>query len=440
MDQLSRHSLSNPKLSETQTFEALDKAFNTKPFKHGLIAVSGGADSIALLYFVNSWASTKSIQLSAVTVNHGFRLEAAHEAQFVKKACQKLKLPHETLTPKKSALNHKQPSQSHARDLRYKLLARQAQKLGAEAVFMGHHFDDQLETLLIRKEANSGPFGLAAMHLMAAFPLWPEGRGLTLIRPLLWQRRAQLRAYLEDRNITWIEDPSNCDLRYKRVYFRNALSENKALQNETAQQLQQFATYRHNVLQKIKNEVAPLISWNDWGGARLSLKKAYEILADDTHLALRFIIMSVTGRQTLPKDGLLKVFIDRFMVQPRKEGLKALQIAGAKLSPLTEDTLTITASALTKAELARGIRQDILRARFDITPPETGEGPFFFHEINLEDRPLPSFLKPITHNERQSWPVFTNKGHDQQDIIPAECVKALHQMRFRQFFIELGSN
>jgi tRNA(Ile)-lysidine synthase len=92
-------------------------------------------------------------------------------------------------------------------------------------VHLAHTLDDQAETVMLRLAAGSTWRGLAGMAERAPLPRWPEGRGLTLVRPLLTQRRAEMRATLRATGAAWIEDPANALTRYARVRARATMED-----------------------------------------------------------------------------------------------------------------------------------------------------------------------------------------------------------------------
>ena len=178
------------------------------------VAVSGGSDSVGLLYLLAKLPDVPS--LSVVTVNHGLRPEAAAEAEFVSHICAKLKLPHDVLHwsagPKGGNL------QAEAREARYDLMADWAQSHGVTTLVLGHTQDDQAETVLMRLMRGAGVTGLAGMRPFR------EDRGVTWLRPLLGVSRAELRAYLGELGVTWCDDPSNEDSRFERVQTRQLMA------------------------------------------------------------------------------------------------------------------------------------------------------------------------------------------------------------------------
>src|SRR6185437_261720 len=90
------------------------------------------------------------------------------------------------------------------------------------ALYLAHHQDDQAETFLLRLARGSGLDGLSAMRHLAPYPL-PAFDSLALVRPLLDVRKSQLRAFLEERGQTWLEDPMNGEPRFARNRIRALL-------------------------------------------------------------------------------------------------------------------------------------------------------------------------------------------------------------------------
>lgn len=194
-----------------------------------LIAVSGGPDSLALLYLLSEWASRRlriepqrpAPRLFAATVDHRLRANSGVEAELVAEHCAKLAIPHATLvwdTPKPwSGLAEE------ARRARYRLLAQHAENnlpARAIAVVTAHTLDDQAETLVMRLQRGAGVEGLAAMP--ADRSIAPES-AVRLVRPLLAVPKTRLIGTLLERGVLWCDDPTNDDATYERVRVRTTL-------------------------------------------------------------------------------------------------------------------------------------------------------------------------------------------------------------------------
>jgi tRNA(Ile)-lysidine synthase len=179
-----------------------------------ILAVSGGPDSVALMWLAARWRSARKRgpRLIAVTVDHGLRPEAAREAREVKRLAHSLDLPHRTL--RWTGPKPKTGLPAAARDARYGLLARAARAHGATHILTAHTRDDQAETLLMRMARGSGLAGLAAMARQS------ERDGVVLARPLLQISKSQLVATLAKAKLGYAVDPSNLDLNFTRPRFR----------------------------------------------------------------------------------------------------------------------------------------------------------------------------------------------------------------------------
>ncbi|WP_240482098.1 tRNA lysidine(34) synthetase TilS [Ruegeria marisrubri] len=180
------------------------------------VAVSGGGDSVALLDLLAGIAATEGVSLFVATVDHGLRPDSADEAAGVADLARRLNLPHETL--RWEGWDGSGNLQDQARRARYRLLTEWAERNGVEAIALGHTADDQAETVLMRLARAAGVNGLAGM------PAQRIENGILLLRPLLGITRARLREHLRERDLSWVEDPSNQDLRYDRIKARDALA------------------------------------------------------------------------------------------------------------------------------------------------------------------------------------------------------------------------
>ena len=179
-----------------------------------VLAVSGGPDSIALMWLAARWRRVlaRGPRLIAVTVDHGLRPEAAREAREVKRLAKEFDLPHRTL--RWTGAKPKTGLPAAARAARYRLLARAAQASGATHILTAHTRDDQAETLLMRMLRGSGIAGLAAMAREI------EREGVWLARPLLDIPKSQLIATLKRAKIAFADDPTNRDTAFTRPRLR----------------------------------------------------------------------------------------------------------------------------------------------------------------------------------------------------------------------------
>ena len=182
-----------------------------------VLAVSGGPDSVALMWLAARWraALSRGPHLLAVTVDHGLRPESAREARDVKRLAQTLGVSHRTMRWTGEKPNSGVPAA--ARAARYRLLATVARQSGASHILTAHTRDDQAETVLMRLLRGSGISGLAAMARES------EREGVLIARPFLNISKSQLIATLEKAKIGYADDPTNRDISFTRPRIRNVI-------------------------------------------------------------------------------------------------------------------------------------------------------------------------------------------------------------------------
>ncbi len=178
------------------------------------VAVSGGSDSVALLHILHVLSSVWQWKLVVVHVNHQFRgLESDEEAAEVVKLAGHLGLPCEVgvMNVPEYMKQQNMNAQTAARDKRYEFLRQAAAKYSATHIALGHHADDQAETVLMRFIRGSGSGGLKGM------PIRRPEKKVELIRPLLRIYKAEISAYCLQAGLHYSNDSSNVE----RKYFRN---------------------------------------------------------------------------------------------------------------------------------------------------------------------------------------------------------------------------
>jgi tRNA(Ile)-lysidine synthase len=200
------------------TIERLDAITAGGPV---IVAFSGGGDSAALLHLMSE--SLGERRLRAVIVDHALRPGSRDDAEAARSAAAPLADAAEVVTL--AWPGGLKRSQQAAREERYRALSAAARRHDARAIALAHTLDDQAETVLMRAASGSAWRGLAGMASVAPAPIWPEGRGLWVVRPLLNARRAALRTVLKERGASWLEDPANANRAFERVRVRARLAE-----------------------------------------------------------------------------------------------------------------------------------------------------------------------------------------------------------------------
>ncbi len=271
-------------------------AINFEGLKSVIVAVSGGSDSLALLYLLIALqASRRSFpELVAVTIDHGLRPESAGEARYVAGLCKEAGIPHRTL----NWIGAKPDTgiSAKARDVRYRLLCDAARDAGTDMILTGHTLDDQIETFVMRSAR--GREGGSERGLAAMAPATLLVREIWLVRPLLGISRETLREYLRGRAIAWRDDPSNENPKYERVQVRKALRDDdreqiqveigekiakrRALNAKTAQVFRHCVTVHHGIC------------------AEISMANWVEQEADVQRLAIGVLLATIGGLAFLP--------------------------------------------------------------------------------------------------------------------------------------------
>ena len=245
-----------------------------------LAAVSGGADSVAMLSALSSikCKTSKPFNLYCLHVNHGIRTaeESRGDAVFVQKLCEDFKVPCRVVTiPQGKIAKYADKKgigiEAAARFFRYRALYQEAKRLeqnGASSVriLTAHTKDDILELVLMRVIRGCGPQGLAAM---------PQNRG-RLLRPLLEVDRAGILKYLQEKKIPWREDSSNIDIYFLRNRIRRLLV---PLLNESfpfwKKGIQSMAETQRLAAAFIKDETVQRIKWDYSDKSTLQTSESY---------------------------------------------------------------------------------------------------------------------------------------------------------------------
>jgi len=300
-----------------------------------VLAVSGGPDSVALMWLAARWRRSlaRGPVLTVVTIDHGLRREAAREAREVKRLAAELGLPHRTLRWR--GVKPKTGLPAAAREARYRLLAQAARAAGASHVLTAHTRDDQAETLLMRLLRGSGLAGLSAMASLR------ERDGIVLARPLLEVSKAQLIATLKRAGIGFADDPTNRDIAFTRPRLR-ALLPLLAAEGGDARTLVRLAARlaRANAAVELLADGAErFLRLRDRGdgsqvGVRSFEASAFAVLPEEVRLRLLLRAINALGHEGPAELGkvesLLAVLDQAIAASPR---------AGAKGRPALRQTL-----------------------------------------------------------------------------------------------------
>jgi len=219
--------IENDVLNELWFAKQIEKDFSLNPPKRIAIAVSGGADSLALAMLAKKWSEKSNCYISAFVVDHKIRKESFEEANYTLSLLRNAEIRSEILS-----LNWKDDRaptssiQKKCRLARYKVLSDACDMQEIPVLVTGHHANDQAETFLMRLSRQSNLEGLASMRRVAPCVLDDKKvhPRLKLWRPALNISKFQLQQFCENHQLAWVNDPSNEDTSFRRVETRQLLS------------------------------------------------------------------------------------------------------------------------------------------------------------------------------------------------------------------------
>jgi len=257
------------------------------------VAVSGGADSMALALLAQSWG-----RVVALTVDHQLRPDSTQEAQKVAGWMAARGIPHHILT-----WDRPRSDQAEARAARYRLLGDWCRQHHVLHLLVAHHQEDQAETLLLRLGRGSGVDGLAAMAPLSFTD------DVQILRPLLSVPSANLRSYLRGKDQDWVEDPSNRADRFDRVRWRKIM----AAEELSAERLALTAAQMGRARQALEAEQAALaadaITLHDAGFAWLDAGKLRAAPEEIGLRTLAALIRCIGGQGFPPRlEGLSRLY------------------------------------------------------------------------------------------------------------------------------------
>jgi tRNA(Ile)-lysidine synthase len=258
------------------------------------LAVSGGADSLALMLLAQRWATGLDMapRIFVYSVDHGLRPEAADEVAMVLRVAATLGLPARGL-----AWTGAKPEtgvQEAARIARYRMMGSAMAEDGATVLLTAHHLQDQAETVLMRMAHGSGIEGLRGMAAMA------DIEGIRVHRPLLAVDPTALRAVVDAAGLTPVEDPSNTDPHYERVRWRQAMPELAALGLDAAALslfAERMAETDAAIAQMADGCFAEIVRLDGFGAARIELAPFVGLSPAISTRLLGRVLNIVGGRQ-----------------------------------------------------------------------------------------------------------------------------------------------
>ncbi|MEM8951713.1 MAG: tRNA lysidine(34) synthetase TilS [Pseudomonadota bacterium] len=262
------------------------------------IAVSGGADSLALTLLADHWARQRRGRVVGLTVDHGLRSGSDDEARQTGLWLAERDIEHHILTW--SGDKPKTGLQRHARDARYALLTAWCMQHGCFHLMTAHHRQDQAETVALRKLRKSGRAGLAAMAAVR------EIEGLRLLRPLLGIDKARLEDTLRAEAQPWLNDPSNDSQAFERNRLRQAGLDVEKFADEAERQ----GLYRRDADRQVTEALVRHVIIDPAGFATLDAAGFERLPKDLASDLLTRLLITIGGRIYPPRSDALSRLLD----------------------------------------------------------------------------------------------------------------------------------
>lgn len=301
------------------------------------VAVSGGCDSLALTLILDDFCKANKIELYAITIDHKMRENSNYEAQEVARILTQKQIFHQILEIKNSEILDKN-IEANMRKFRYDLLSEFCQNNQIKHLFLGHHINDVAENFLIRIFRGSGLDGLSTMAEISDF------KETKLIRPFLNITKSDLKNYLLQKNISWIEDESNKDERFLRNKIRNFLESfeeqdliAKRIKNST-DEIAEIRDYFDDLMLEYAQKILEF-NINDNPRFLVNLDKLKKINEKYALKILSLIFMEISQRDYKPRLKELKEFY-YYLFQNKK--IKPRNFYGCTVNQADETKITIT--------------------------------------------------------------------------------------------------
>lgn len=299
--------------------------FEAKP--HVAVGCSGGADSMALTFLLDRWVRSQGGRLTAITVDHRLRSGSAAEAKQVGAWLRARDIAPVMLIRDDNPLSGN--LQAAARTARYALMSEWCRKNDVLHLAVGHHLEDQAETVLLRLARGSGVDGLSAIAPVT------ETRDLRLLRPLLDIAKARLTATLADAGQDHVEDPSNRNTAFGRVRLRDAAAM-LGREGLTSERLASTAKHLARARSALEAETARLL-----GEAATLFPEGYAIVDLNAfrtvtpEIALRGLsrtLATVAGSKYPPRFDRVQRLWTELRTESTKTGARTL--GGCRILPL----------------------------------------------------------------------------------------------------------
>lgn len=207
---------------EERVFSYIEKYNMIEAGSQVIVGISGGGDSVCLLFLLSRYQKRRPFHLLGIHVNHGIRgQEALRDQEYAKKLCERLGVPFTVYTYSVPAIaqQEKRSLEEAGRMVRRRAFEEKAASLGKKAVIaLAHHENDNAETVLHNLIRGTKAAGMGGIR-----PIQEIGEGVAYIRPLLKVTREEIETYLRQQQISWMTDSTNQELEYTRNRIRHRI-------------------------------------------------------------------------------------------------------------------------------------------------------------------------------------------------------------------------
>ncbi len=297
------------------------KYFEKNP--HIAVGVSGGPDSMALVYLLHNWIKLKKGRLTAIVFDHKIRSNSKTESFQVKGVLNQMNIETVIIKPHKNQLVKK--NMLSARENRFRGIINFCKKQNILHLFLGHHFDDNLETFLIRKVNGSNLEGLASMDYVTNF------KKILILRPLIDYNKSEILKFNLKNKIKFISDPSNKDINFTRIKIRNFLQNNK-YKNKVKYEF----LYIKKQIPNYKKMIWEIFIFNLSNVSSNQIKFSFKNLITYDDVIVEKIILCLlkffTNKKTPTKSSKIMIFIENL----KKPSFKTFNLSGVIIKKSTD--------------------------------------------------------------------------------------------------------
>ncbi len=317
-------------LTNKEFIKTIERKYTFEKKPSVAVAVSGGPDSMSLLFLINAFIKYKKGNLIALIVDHRIRKNSKEEAKYISSYLNKNNINSQILTVDKYNVIKK--SMNEARNNRYNLLTKFCIQNNILHLFLAHHKDDNLETFLHRKIAGSDFYGLKSMSECSVY------NKVCIFRPLLSFSKNTLLNYNKKNKIEYINDPSNYNLDYTRPVIRTFLKlSDKKILNEINKDFEHILFYSPFFVQMIFETLLNYIIHVDSKKIIVNLNKKKEINEIITENIIRRIYQFFFHQSNSPRSKKTRILISEI----KKLNFKNFNIKGM-LVKKNDDLLTFS--------------------------------------------------------------------------------------------------